>query len=110
MPDFTLPPIPNFGGVPPVPPAQTIPDEFGDDDDTPQPPTGAPGAEGVAPPSVATPSAGTLQKYRVRLKDGYNTCPAKVVEGVDRLDAIEAYKRECGINATPHPFDIELVQ
>lgn len=107
MPEFSMPPIPNFGGVPTPPAPSTIPDEFGPEE---KPPTGVSGAEGAAPLSTdPTPSAGTLQRYRVRLKDGFNTCPAMDVEGVDRLDAIENYKKACGILSTPHPFDIERI-
>lgn len=46
------------------------------------------------------------RKYRVSLK--WN--PEHIVEGFDRLDAIEAYKRHCGILSTPHEFKVDPVE
>lgn len=49
-----------------------------------------------------------LFKYRVQLLSFGN--PEVEVEAADRLDAIEAYKKHCGILATPHKFKVEKVK
>ncbi len=59
----------------------------------------SPSPDGAALPQVK-------RKYRVSLK--WN--PEHVVEGFDRLDAIDAYKRHCGILSTPHEFKVEPVE
>lgn len=76
--------------------------------DKPAPPAdkpAAPAPEAVSAPGVDSPppAASALKRYKVGLK--WN--PDHVVEGYDRLDAINAYKKLCGILATPHEFTVE---
>jgi outer membrane biosynthesis protein TonB len=58
------------------------------------------------PPETAQPSAEPEsvgpRKFRVKHQD----CDAAVFTAVDRVDAIEQYKRYAGIRATPHPFAV----
>jgi hypothetical protein len=64
----------------------------------PKPPeTAQPSAE---PESVESPK---LRKFKVKHQD----CDAAVFTAVDRVAAIEQYKRYAGIRATPHPFKVE---
>jgi hypothetical protein len=54
------------------------------------------------------PALGELVGYRVKLKD----CPPIVVpvaDARDRLDAVEVYKKLCGVLTTIHPFEVAEV-
>lgn len=86
------------GGLPGTPePAAEEP--AAEDAEKPKP---KPKAKKVEPKAEADEPAG-LRKYKVQLKDN----PELTVEAFDRLDAIAAYKRECGIISTVHEFRVE---
>lgn len=53
----------------------------------------------------ASPVTSAPGKYRVKLKDN----PEVVIDADDRLAAIQAYKRLCGVNSTIHEFTVEAV-
>lgn len=58
-----------------------------------------------SPLTTEVAAARTLHKYAVQLK--YN--PRMVVAAEDRLDAIEVYKKRCGIIRTEHSFEVYAV-
>lgn len=47
-----------------------------------------------------------LLRFRVQLQDN----PPFEVKAFDRMEAVEVYKRRCGIIATPHKFEVQELE